>query len=301
MLRSSTSSATSRRRRGVAGRHPLPSADDFAAAAGRAGIGAGTFVVAYGSLGGAERLWWLLRHFGHDACAVLDLDGWRGPLRAGDEQQEAGRVRAPVERIGDTSSRRRAGRRSSELSDRRRPRSGALARRAEPDRPRPGPDPGSAQRAVERAALPSLPDGRARRLLRFGRDRVRRRSTASTWHGRDGSPLSRLLVGVGAGSGRSPVGALGLGGDVGRVATRTGRGTAPSAAGIFGVARRMKSTGAGGRGRAGSSMCTSCGRRFPLRRLHGAQEVTTFSQVESPPFERGITWSSVSRPPAVPQ
>ena len=36
-------------------------------------------------MGGAERLWWLLRHFGHDACAVLDLDGWRGPLQAGEE------------------------------------------------------------------------------------------------------------------------------------------------------------------------------------------------------------------------
>ena len=68
------------------GRHPLPSADEFAAAAGRAGIGADTFVVAYGAMGGAERLWWLLRHFGHDACAVIDLDAWRGPLRAGEEE-----------------------------------------------------------------------------------------------------------------------------------------------------------------------------------------------------------------------
>ena len=48
-------------------------------------------------------------------------------------------------------------------------------------------------------------------------------------------------------------------------------------------------------------MCTSCGNRFPLRRLQGAHEVTTFSHVESPPFERGITWSSVSRPFDVPQ
>jgi thiosulfate/3-mercaptopyruvate sulfurtransferase len=37
-------------------------------------------------MGGAERLWWLLRHFGHDDCAVLDLDAWLGPLHAGDEQ-----------------------------------------------------------------------------------------------------------------------------------------------------------------------------------------------------------------------
>ena len=33
-------------------------------------------------MGGAERLWWLLRHFGHDACAVVDFECWHGPLRA---------------------------------------------------------------------------------------------------------------------------------------------------------------------------------------------------------------------------
>ena len=38
------------------GRHPLPSAARFAEAAGRAGIGDGVFVVAYGTMGGAERL-----------------------------------------------------------------------------------------------------------------------------------------------------------------------------------------------------------------------------------------------------
>ncbi len=86
---------------GSGGRHPLPSAAAFAAAAGRSGIDAGTFVVAYGSLGGAERLWWLLRHFGHDACAVLDLAGWRGPVRAGEERVEPA-VFEPRERNGDT-------------------------------------------------------------------------------------------------------------------------------------------------------------------------------------------------------
>jgi thiosulfate/3-mercaptopyruvate sulfurtransferase len=75
---------------GVGGRHPLPAAEQFAAAAAGAGIEDGVFVVAYGTLGGAERLWWLLRHFGHDDAAVLDLDAWRGPLRAGDESIEAG-------------------------------------------------------------------------------------------------------------------------------------------------------------------------------------------------------------------
>jgi thiosulfate/3-mercaptopyruvate sulfurtransferase len=73
-----------------AGRHPLPSAERFAAAAGRAGIGPGVLVVAYGNMGGPERLWWLLRHFGHDACGVLlgGIAAWGGPLAAGEEEVE---------------------------------------------------------------------------------------------------------------------------------------------------------------------------------------------------------------------
>jgi thiosulfate/3-mercaptopyruvate sulfurtransferase len=88
-----------------AGRHPLPSAGAFAAAASRAGIGPGVLVVAYGTLGGAERLWWLLRHFGHDDCAVLigGLAAWGGPLRAGEEPIEVAEF-TPVERSGDTIS-----------------------------------------------------------------------------------------------------------------------------------------------------------------------------------------------------
>jgi len=86
---------------GEEGRHPLPDPDDFARAAGLAGIGDGVFVVAYGSVGGAERLWWLLRHFGHEACAVIDFDAWRGPLTEGEEQIEpAGFVPRP--RSSDT-------------------------------------------------------------------------------------------------------------------------------------------------------------------------------------------------------
>jgi thiosulfate/3-mercaptopyruvate sulfurtransferase len=54
-------------------------------------------------MGGAERLWWLLRHFGHDDCAVLELDGWRGPLRTGDEETEPVRFE-PRPREGDTIS-----------------------------------------------------------------------------------------------------------------------------------------------------------------------------------------------------
>src|SRR5256886_4989522 len=83
------------------GRHPLPNETQFAEAAGRAGIGNGVFVVAYGSMGGAERLWWLLRHFGHGDCAVLDLAGWLGPLRAGEEDVEPAEFN-PGRRAGDT-------------------------------------------------------------------------------------------------------------------------------------------------------------------------------------------------------
>jgi len=86
---------------GTAGRHPLPEQEAFARAIERAGIGNGTFVVAYGSLGGAERLWWLLRHFGHDACAVIDPAAWRGSLRGGDETLEPGAF-TPRERHDDT-------------------------------------------------------------------------------------------------------------------------------------------------------------------------------------------------------
>lgn len=87
------------------GRHPLPSAERFAAAASRAGIGPGVFVVAYGALGGAERLWWLLRHFGHDDCGVLlgGIDAWAGPLVTG-EEEIAPAAFVPREREGDTVS-----------------------------------------------------------------------------------------------------------------------------------------------------------------------------------------------------
>jgi len=86
---------------GAGGRHPLPSAEQFIEAACRAGIGDGVFVVAYGSLGGAERLRWLLHHFGHDDCAVIELAGWLGPLRSGEEEVEPRKL-TPRERSGDT-------------------------------------------------------------------------------------------------------------------------------------------------------------------------------------------------------
>jgi thiosulfate/3-mercaptopyruvate sulfurtransferase len=86
---------------GPGGRHPLPSPDAFADAASRAGVGAGVLVVAYGNMGGAERLWWLLRHFGHDGCAVLDLESWHGPLQAGEEAIERASF-VPRPRTNDT-------------------------------------------------------------------------------------------------------------------------------------------------------------------------------------------------------
>jgi thiosulfate/3-mercaptopyruvate sulfurtransferase len=99
---------------GAGGRHPLPSAAGFAAAAGRAGIGRGVLVVAYGTLGGAERLWWLLRHFGHDECAVLDLEAWHGPLSAREEQTEPARFE-PRPRTDDTIEREELTARLGEL------------------------------------------------------------------------------------------------------------------------------------------------------------------------------------------
>ena len=69
----------------VAGRHPLPAPERFAAALGRAGIAAGTPVVGYDDAGGsiAARLWWLLHVLG-EPVAVLDggLAAWPGPLTA---------------------------------------------------------------------------------------------------------------------------------------------------------------------------------------------------------------------------
>ena len=87
------------------GRHPLPAEDDFARAAGAAGIGAGVFAVAYdqGMNGGAARLWWLLHHFGHDDVAVLEggMGAWLGPLRSGEEELQPAEL-TPQARTGDT-------------------------------------------------------------------------------------------------------------------------------------------------------------------------------------------------------
>src|SRR5919201_3807553 len=102
---------------GPRGRHPLPDPERFADAAGRAGIGEGVFIVAYGSMGGAERLWWLLRHFGHDDCAVLlgGIDAWGGELRAGEEEIEPAEF-VPRERSGDTITAEEIARRLADAS-----------------------------------------------------------------------------------------------------------------------------------------------------------------------------------------
>jgi thiosulfate/3-mercaptopyruvate sulfurtransferase len=78
---------------GDRGRHPLPARADFEAAARRAGIRRESTVVAYDEAGegGAVRLWWLLRHFGHDHVVVLNggLRAWRaegGAMRDGPEE-----------------------------------------------------------------------------------------------------------------------------------------------------------------------------------------------------------------------
>lgn len=71
------------------GRHPLPSAAAFAAWASAAGIGPGVHVTAYDAgTGWAARLWWLLRHFGHEDADVIRFEDWVGPLAIGEERIE---------------------------------------------------------------------------------------------------------------------------------------------------------------------------------------------------------------------
>jgi thiosulfate/3-mercaptopyruvate sulfurtransferase len=59
---------------GAGGRHPMPAADDFAAAMRRAGVSDDRLVVVYDDADStaAARAWWLLRYFGHRSVRVLD-------------------------------------------------------------------------------------------------------------------------------------------------------------------------------------------------------------------------------------
>ena len=86
---------------GSGGRHPLPEPAAFEVAARAAGIRDDTRVVAYDESGeaGAARLWWLLRHFGHDDVSILDggLAAWRaagGPLEPGRSEPAPGDFKA---------------------------------------------------------------------------------------------------------------------------------------------------------------------------------------------------------------
>lgn len=80
------------------GRHPIPSAEAFAAAASRAGIGPATHVVAYDASGGAyaARLWWLLRYFGHEQVSLLD-GGWMEWLARGYATEKGEAAIAPAQ------------------------------------------------------------------------------------------------------------------------------------------------------------------------------------------------------------
>lgn len=91
---------------GKGGRHPLPSTEQFEAAMSKAGIGNDTWVIAYDDGGaGAARLWWLLRHFGHDTVSLLD-GGFQAWVSSGQ----------PLER-GPGRTRQRARFRASERGD----------------------------------------------------------------------------------------------------------------------------------------------------------------------------------------
>jgi thiosulfate/3-mercaptopyruvate sulfurtransferase len=118
---------------GERGRHPLPEADAFERAARRAGIGTDSQVVACDEAGegGAARLWWLLRHFGHERVAILDggLAAWRaagGPLEPGRVDPPAGDFTAhprtdDVATLADLRERALAGDASLTLVDARAP------------------------------------------------------------------------------------------------------------------------------------------------------------------------------------
>jgi len=69
---------------GAGGRHPMPDADDFAAAMRRAGVSGDRLAVVYDDADStaAARAWWLLRYFGHPSVRVLD-GGFRAWTAAG--------------------------------------------------------------------------------------------------------------------------------------------------------------------------------------------------------------------------
>lgn len=81
------------------GRHPLPTAEQFAQAMQRAGVSSMTRVVVYDDTAAAPtaaRLWFLLGLFGHGAQAVLDggLQAWGTPLETEGARVDPGDFRA---------------------------------------------------------------------------------------------------------------------------------------------------------------------------------------------------------------
>lgn len=83
---------------GPRGRHPLPEPASFAAAMRGAGVSSAWPVVVYDDGDGtrAARVWWLLRHHGHDGVRVLDggFGAWRDaqhPVETGEPDVAAAR------------------------------------------------------------------------------------------------------------------------------------------------------------------------------------------------------------------
>lgn len=79
--------------------HAVPSPERLAALAGALGVADGRQVVVYDAHGlmSAARVWWMLRHMGHEDVAVLDggLPRWRAegrPLTDADDAPAAGRL-----------------------------------------------------------------------------------------------------------------------------------------------------------------------------------------------------------------
>ena len=224
--RSSTSSAISPSAPGAGGRHPLPGRAEFAAAAGRAGIGDRHV---RGRLRLARR-----RRAALVAAAPFRPRRLRrarpgGVARAAAHRRGDRPLRpssSAVERTDDTIDRDELAARLGELVvvDARVPR--PLARRAEPGRPRAGPHPRRASTRPWNERCPGAAGRRARRLLRLRRHRVRPAAPAPPRRPRRaGSTRARGRSGSSTRSCRSSA----LPRRPSR--SRTGRGTAPSAAG----------------------------------------------------------------------
>lgn len=89
-----------------AGRHPIPSREQFQEAMRTAGVHRGDRVVAYDDAGGsvAGRLWWLLGIHGHEDSAVLDggLQAWTGPMDQSEPALGQGNFEAGEQNLSGT-------------------------------------------------------------------------------------------------------------------------------------------------------------------------------------------------------